>query len=300
MGNNTNQFTARVRIIRARTWTLSVTIIALLALYIFVTLSIKSKIDWIDFALTAAIQISTHFAYFPDGERYGELDKIFQGNRKVYNTKSAQIITTDNSSVEKLREFCEYDFEERKARHIADECAKIGVSVEEYAILAQKSKAELKTIEKLEWNGKVLYFTPKRRRAVIKLVFGKNPVKANNPETILSAVDRDYTEAIKDGSQTYRKAQHAARLFKSIVIGGILAYIGYNMRDGLSFAAIVKSCVFIGSMIMTAVSSYINGEKSSREYKNKFYVELIMFIDKFFSWAKITPQADEDGEEEKS
>lgn len=286
--DNKGVITSRVKIIRARTWTLSVTIIALLALYIFVTLSIRSKIDWIDFVLTAAIQISTHFAYFPDGARYGELDPLFANARKAYNAKSAQIIA--ESSVEKLREFCEIDYEERKKRYIQDACAKIGIGVDEWNVLSQKSKAELKTIEKLECNGKTLWFTPKRRAALIKLVYGKNPVQANSPDTILSSVDRDYTENIKDGSRNYDKAAHIYKgFFKPIILGGILAYIGYNMRDGINFAAIIKSCVFIGSMISTAVSSYISGEKSSKEYKKKFFIELAVFIDKFFSWAEIKP-----------
>lgn len=273
---------ARIMTIRLRTWTLSVTILALLVLYIFVTLSIKAKIDWIDFVLTASIQISTHFAYFPDGERYGELDPLFITARKDYNDNAARITT--ESTVAALREFCDEDFEERKERYIADACGKIGISVDEYTALSQKSVQELSKIEKFEHGGKVLYFTKRRRKELIKIVYGKNPVKPNRPDTILSAVDRDYAEAIKDGSQFYRKAMHATRLFKSLVIGGILAYIGYNMREGLSFAAIIKSSVFVGSMITTAVSSYINGEKASREYKKKFYVELSVFIDKFFSW----------------
>ena len=288
---NKEVVTSRVRIIRLRTWTLSLTIVALLALYIFVTLSIKSKIDWIDFAITSFIQISTHFAYFPDGERYGETDRLFVNARKVYNANAARI--TAESSVEKLREFCDVDFEERKIRHISDACGKIGISFNEYKELSQKSEEELSRIDVFEFNGKRIYFTKKRRRALIKIIYGKNPVKPNSPDTILSAVDRNYAENIKDDSRFYKKYKHATRLFKSIVIGGVLAYITYNMRDGLSFAAIIKSCVFIGSMISTAVSSYINGEKASREYKRKFFVELSVFIDKFFSWQGLKPTATE-------
>ena len=279
--------TSRVRTIRLRTWTLSLTIIVLLALYIFVTLSIKSRIDWIDFAITAFIQISTHFAYFPDGERYGESDKLFIAARKAYNENAARI--TRDSSVEKLREFCDHDFADRKERYICDSCGKIGISYDEYKELSQKSKKELSKIEVFEFGGRKIHFTYRRRRALIKIIYGRNPVKPNSPDTILSAVDRDYSENIKDDSAAYKRRKHAIKLFRSIVVGGILAYIAYNTRDGLSLAAIIKSCVFIGSMITTAVSSYISGEKASREYKKKFFVELSIFIDKFFSWQKMAP-----------
>lgn len=286
MGNNyTEQVKSRVKIIRLRTWTLTLTTVTLLVLYIFVTLSIKAKIDLIDFAITAAIQISTHFAYFSDGERYGELDDLFIKARKGYNAAADRIMA--ESTVERLREYCEFEYEERKALYIADACGKIGISVGEFERLSQKPVSELKVIEKYEHDGKVVYFTKSRRKALIRLVYGKNPVKANSPDTILSAVDRHYTEAIKDGSQKYRKTTHATRFFKSIIVGGILAYIGYNLRGGLSFAAVIKSSVFIGSMITAAVSSYIAGEKSTREYKRKFYKELLTFIGKFFSWTGV-------------
>ena len=273
---------ARVKIIRLRTWTLTITITALLILYIFVTLAINSKIEWIDFAITAGIQISTHFAYFSDGERYGQTDDDYVKARQSYNDNAARIMA--ESTVEELREYCEVDYGQRKKDYISDACGAIGISVAEFEEISKLPEKEIRKIKTFESKSRIVYFDRAKRKALVKLIFGKNPVEKNQPATILSAVDRDYVTAIKDGSNFYRKATHATKLFKSIVIGGILAYIGYNMRDGLSYAAVIKSCVFIGSMITTAVSSYIAGEKASREYRKQFYLELALFIDAFFSW----------------
>ena len=273
---------ARVKIIRLRTWTLSLTITALLILYIFVTLAINSKIEWIDFAITAGIQISTHFAYFADGERYGETDPLYISARESYNANAGRIM--EESTVEDLREYCEVDYEQRKKDYISDACGAIGISVSELEEISKLPEKEIRKIKTWESKSRIIFFDRAKRKALVKLVFGKNPVQKNQPATVLSAVDRDYVSAIKDGSTFYRKASHATRLFKSIIIGGILAYIGYNIRDGLSFAAVIKSCVFIGSMITTAVSSYIAGEKASREYRKQFYLELALFIGAFFSW----------------
>ena len=273
---------ARVKIIRLRTWTLTLTITALLILYIFVTLAINSKIEWIDFAITAGIQISTHFAYFADGERYGQTDEDYINARKSYNENAERVMT--ESTVEELREYCDVDYEQRKKDYISDACGAIGISVTEFEEISKLPEKEIRRLKVWESRSRIVYFDRAKRRALVKLIFGKNPVEKNQPATALSAVDRDYVGAIKDGSNFYRKASHATRLFKSIIIGGILAYIGYNIRDGLSFAAVVKSCVFIGSMITTAVSSYIAGEKASREYRKQFFLELAIFIDAFFSW----------------
>ena len=272
---------ARVKIIRLRTWTLTITITALLILYIFVTLAINSKIEWIDFAITAGIQISTHFAYFADGERYGQTDDDYVKARQSYNDNAARIMA--ESTVEELREYCEVDYEQRKKDYISDACGSIGISVAEFEEISKLPEKEIRKIKTFESKSRIIYFDRAKRKALVKLIFGKNPVEKNQPATILSAVDRDYVTAIRDGSNFYRKATHATKLFKSIVIGGILAYIGYNMRDGLSYAAVIKSCVFIGSMITTAVSSYIAGEKASREYRKQFYLELALFIDAFLS-----------------
>ena len=273
---------ARVKIIRLRTWTLTLTITALLILYIFVTLAINSKIEWIDFAITAGIQISAHFAYFADGERYGETDEFYISARKSYNDNAARIMA--ESTVEELREYCEVDYEQRKKDYIAEVCGAIGISVSELEEISKLPEKEIRKIKTFESKSRIVYFDRKKRKALAKLIFGKNPVEKNQPSTILSAVDRNYADSIKDMAPLYRKASHGVRLFKSVAIGGLLAYIGYSARDGLTFEAVVKSCVFIGSMITTAVSSYISGEKASRIHRKKFYLELSLFIDAFFSW----------------
>ena len=298
-----NVLTARVRIIRARAWTLSITTVVLLALYIFVTLFIKNKIDIIDFALTVFIQISTHFAYFPEGERYGERDDLYVAARDYYIAGVARV--TKESTVERLREYCEVEFQQRKTDYILDMVNKLDISVDDLTEISKLSEKEIRKIKKWETlkNG-VVYFSCTKRKILKMLLFGGNPVEKNQSSTILSAVDRDYTKSIKNGAINYGKATHTFKGFiKPVILGGILAYIGYTLV-GFSLAAIIKSCVFIGSMISTAVSSYIAGEKPTRHYKKQFFVELSTFIEDFFSWNKMQPtprDVEYDyGEEEKS
>lgn len=283
--------TARVKIIRLRTWTLTLTITALLILYIFVTIGVNSKLQWIDFAITASIQIITHFAYFADGERYGETDALYISARRNYNTNASYVMT--ESSVEKLRDYCEVDYENRKSDYIKDTCSKLGILVSELEEISKMPAREIRRLKKWESNGTTIYFDMAKRRTLKKLVFGKNPVEKNHTSTVLSAIDRDYVEAIKDGSKKYRSGRHIYRLLRSVVVGGVFAYIGFCMRDGLSFEAVVKSAAFMGSMICSAISSYIAGERASREYRKQFYLELSLFLASFFSWAGVKlPETD--------
>lgn len=277
-----NSISSRIVIIRWRTWALTITTIILLVFYVFVTLALENTLNLVDYILTAAMQVSTHFAYFPDGERYGEQDVLYIGAKKDYNVR-ANAITSANSVMD-LREYCEFDFEERKKRYIVAVCGEIGISYNEFLILKQKSKQELDNIEKLEAEGNVVYFTPHRRRVLKRLVFGKTPVRPNSPDTIMSAVDRGFIKPISDESKPYKTATHGIKLFRVFIVSLALAYIGYSMRSGINAASVMKSCVFFGSMVFCAVSSFISGEKSSRVYKKRFYVELSVFIDKFSSW----------------
>lgn len=286
---------SRIKIIRVRTWALTLTTLALLVLYIFVTLSIKSKIDWIDFAITVAIQLSTHFAYFPDGERYGETDPLFVKARKLYNANANHI--SAQNAVDDLRDYCEIEYQERKARYVSDTCGACGISVDEFRAISALSVKELRKIKSFEFNGKTIYFTRKRRAVILKLAYGNCPVKPNSPDMILSAVDRNYADNIRDDQKVYRGATHAIKIFRYLILGGVIAYINYNTRDGITFAAVVKSAVFIGSMIASAVSAYISGERSTREYKKEFYIELYVFISRFFSWKKIAPPEVEESDE---
>ena len=280
--NRGNAISSRVMIIRWRTWALTITTVILLVFYVFVTLVLENTLNVVDFILTAVMQISTHFAYFPDGERYGQEDALYIRARDEYNIH-ANAITAANA-VSELRDFCDFDFEERKTRYITAVCGEIGLTLDEFHILKQKSREELAKIEKFESGENIVYFTPHRRRVLIRLVFGKIPVRPNSPDIILSAVDRSFISPIKDESVNYKRVTHGIKLFRVIPVGLALAYIGYSMRSGINAAAIMKSCVFFGSMVFCAVSSFISGEKSSRVFKKQFYVELSTFIDKFSSW----------------
>ena len=272
----------RVMVVRLRTWALTITTTVLIVLYIFVTLSIRGALSLIDFIFTVAIQITTHFAYFPDGEQFGEKDAGYIGAKDAYDKNANAII--EQNFVHRLREYCEFEYEERKREYITTKCGEIGVSYDEFCELKKKSKEEIDALDFFEYGGNKIFFTKRRKKLLKNLIFDDLPVKPNAPDVILSAVDRDPTAPIKDESAPYKKTTHGITFFKVIVAGLILAYIAYGARDGITLSAVVKAVVFLWSMVSSAVTSFIEGEKASRELKKKFFVELTVFIGKFASW----------------
>lgn len=275
------QTSERIRAIRFRTWVITAVQVIALALLLFVVLGWK-EFSLIDFILLSVIQIITHLSYFPDGENFGSKDPLLVKNRVSYNDKANEI--NKNRETKLLREYCVVEYEERKKRYIQNECGAIGITMDEYEILKNKTKAQLRKMKSVEYDGRIVFLTRKRRKRLVRLLFHKIPIERNNVETIMSAIENDGFHSIHDNSTRYKLINYIVKLAKVTIWGGFLAFIGYSARDGITIETIVRMVMYLSSMIITAITSFSAGEVGQKTYKNQFYVDLCNFIDGFNEW----------------
>ena len=270
--------------IRIRTWTLSVAIIGAIILYFLVQVGFDSEVNLVDLLFLSTTKVVVHFLYFPDGDLFGQKAPVYVSNKNTYNDKATEI--TENGRVGKLREYCVVEYNRRRQLYIATVCGHIGIEVKDYERLMQLPQEEVKHLKSVETAGKTIYLTKKRRKWLYDLIFEPLPVETNDPETILSATEERFGEAVNDESVHYRKKQNVKRVIQSFVVGTALAYIGYTSRDGITLAVVVKTVVNLVSVFTTAVMSFSRGETCSSVYRNRFYVKLSNFIDGFNEWRK--------------
>lgn len=270
--------------IRLRTIILTLMIAVALVLYLLVNVITKQKIDFIDFIIIAVLQIITQSAYFPDGEIFGQQDNEFITNRDAYNDKATEINT--NKKFARLRDYCEYEYQQRKTEYIQNECSFIGITEKELEDLYKFNEEEIKSLKCIQTDKKNVHLNKTKKKHLYKLLFCELPIQKNQPETIMSAIENNGDKAIKDKSVTFKKANKIATYLKAIIVGGFLAYVGYTAKDGLGIEEIVKLSMFFGTIVTTAVTSFTSGETSTKVYKKQFYIELSNFIDGFNEWDK--------------
>lgn len=292
----------RANTIRLRTWTLTLAIVVTLVFYFLVTVSTKQEINPIDFIFLCLVQIITHCLYFPDGDLYGQKTKTFIDNKQAYNDRATEI--NQHKKIGQLREYCKIEFEERKKRYILNECGSIDITLDELNILKQLKEEEIKKLKCYEFKykdkdtgkekSKIVNFSKAKRKRLYNLIFKKLPIEPNYPETIMSAVENDGNSAIKDSSISYKAHSYIRKIFQAVVIGGIFAYIGYTVRDGIGIAEIVQILMYLTALFSTAVLGFSGGENCSKIYKSRFYVDLVNFIDSFNEWEIKNPVKAED------
>lgn len=291
-----NAAKSRITTIRTRTWTLSLSLVVSLIFYLIVNVSTKQAINWIDFTLLCTMQIIVHSLYFPDGELFGQKDKAFISNKTAYNDKATDI--NQNKEFAQLRKYCKIEYEERKQRHFLNVIGKIGITEKEYDELSQKSKKEIKELKTFETKeiidgeekSRLIVFSKYKKKLLLDLLFEPSPVEENFPETIISAVENDGNKAIKDSSISYKKRSYIRKIFLAVIVGGIFAYIGYTVRDGFGWVEIVSICMYLTTLLTTAVTAFTSGETCSKVYKSHFYLDLANFIDGFNEWNYSQPK----------
>lgn len=281
MSNNLTKSGAKIRAVRARTWIITGVEILALALLLFVALGWKA-FSLIDFVLLSIIQIITHISYFPDGENYGTQDPLFITNKKAYNDKANAI--NENHETGLLREYCDYEYEERKKRYIQNELGAIGITHEEYDFLKNKTIPEVRKMKSIEYDGRIVFLTKPRRKRLMRLLFRKLPIEKNNAETIMSAVENSGFSALHDSSVSYKLLNYTIKFLKVTVWGSFLALVGYSARDGITIETVVRMAMYLSSMVITAITSFSSGEVGQKVYKNQFYLDLCNFIDEFNEW----------------
>lgn len=280
----------RVSTIRARTWLITALIIVALVFYFLVTVITRDSISWFDFIVLCAVQIMTYFVYYPDGELFGQKDIAFQANKENYNEKATAI--NESRNIAKLRQYCKVEYEERKERYIVAQCALIGITVEELELFKSKTANEIKRLKTFEIgeviNGeeksKLIVFSPFRRRKLYALLFKPLPVEENHPETIMSGIEINANKAIKDGSVGNKIFAYVRKFLMAVIVGAFFAYIGYAIKDGIGFAEITQIVMYVTTILSTAIFAYQGGERNTKVYKSRFYLELSNFIDSFNEW----------------
>ena len=135
-----------------------------------------------------------------------------------------------------------------------------------------------------EEKSRLIVFSKYKKKLLLDLLFEPSPVEENYPETIISAVENDGNKAIKDSSISYKKRSYIRKVLLAVVVGGIFAYIGYTVRDGFGWVEIVSICMYLTTLLTTAVTAFTSGETCSKVYKSHFYLDLANFIDGFNEW----------------
>ena len=281
---------SRVKSLRARTIILTLALTFCIVFYCLMQWIITGEINVVGLVISGMIQIITHFAYFNDGFIFGEKDESYKRNRTAYNDKADAV--NEKKQFDKLREYCKVEFEQRKKRYVDAKLSYIGITHEEFDELKQKSIDEIKSLEKFEFGGRIMFFTKKRRKALYNLIFEEIPIEENEPEFIMSAVSFNKSKAIADGSTSYETRVHVTRILRATLVAVFLAYISYTFKS-FGWENLVEMGIYLITMIITAVFSYTAGEKGTKVYKSKFYNELAMFLDGFNTWNENLPKNDE-------
>lgn len=289
------QVVKRFTSIRLRTIMFTMTIITTLVIYFFIQATFKEAINWVDLVFLIVIQILTHFLYFPDGEVFGTKDEIFINNRKTYNKQAEDI--TQKRKFERLREFCKVEYEQRKERYILKECSFIGITLEQLEIFKEYTEKQIKGIETFEYQkdnkSHLIVFNKHKRKKLYNLLFKPLPIEENKPETIMSGIENNGYSAIHDTSVSYTKKSYVSKILMSLVISTFLAYIGVTARDGITIAEVFKIFMYGFTLVSTAITAFVAGEKATKVYKNNFYLQLSTFINEFTCWDEKTPAPQE-------
>lgn len=268
--------------LRARTLALTFALTTCIIFYCLMQWVITGNINLISLVMSGLIQILTHFAYYDDGKINGEKDSGLKANKDAYNDKANKV--NDENKFSELKKYCQKDFDERKKRYLSAKFSYIGISEIEFEILKQKSECEIKKLKKFEKDGKVIYFTEKKRKALFNLIFKPLPIEPNEPEFIMSAVSFDKSKGIKDKSVLFEKVTHLKVILKATILALFIAYIGISLQDNFSWESVIEMIYLIVVMIYTAIFSFSSGEKYNKVYKSNFYNELTMFLDGFFEY----------------
>lgn len=282
----------RLQAVRLRTWIITFTILISLAFWIVLSVTTRDTISWIDFIMLCIVQTLGHFAYFPDGEAFGQTDKRYLANKENYNVLASKINSDDKYY--RLRDYCSYEFEERKAQYINTMLGYVGITEKEFEEIKLMNERQIKDLKEFEITEKVkgeetkrlVHFNKHKRKILQDLIFKPLPVQRNEADTIVSGKETAITEKVADHSESEKKKTHGAKIVKIVLLGLLLAYITWNIRDGFGLSDVARLITYIGSLLITAIMSFTSGERIQKIYKTEFYIELAQFIERFYEWDK--------------
>lgn len=288
---------SRVASVRLRAVMLTAGIIMGLILYIFVNLITKQAMSWIDFCLLVVLQYLVYVTYFPEGELFGTRDETYIRNHDAYNEKATKV--NEEQKIHKLREFCKVDYQRRLQTYVENECGALGITLKELEQLKALKEEEFKQIKKekrysfkeevvvdgkKEIKEKLMLISKHKYKRLYNLIFKPLPVQENHAETIMSAVENNGNGKITDYSKDYKGKRLLLKAVQVILTAVILAYIGYQARDGVGLEEIFRMFMYLFTIVANATTAYTTGETCTKVYKNRFYIDLCNFIDEFREW----------------
>lgn len=288
---------SRVASVRLRAVMLTAGIIMGLILYIFVNLITKQAMSWIDFCLLVVLQYLVYVTYFPEGELFGTRDETYIRNHDAYNEKATKV--NEEQKIHKLREFCKVDYQRRLQTYVENECGALGITLKELEQLKALKEEEFKQIKKekrysfkeeivvdgkKETKEKLMLISKHKYKRLYNLIFKPLPVQENHAETIMSAVENDGNGKITDYSKDFKGKRFLLKAVQVILTAVILAYIGYQSRDGVGLEEIFRMFMYLFTIVANATTAYTTGETCTKVYKNRFYIDLCNFIDEFREW----------------
>lgn len=295
---------SRATSVRLRAIMLTAGIIMGLILYIFVNLITKQAMSWIDFCLLVVLQYLVYVTYFPEGELYGTRDETYIRNHEAYNDKATKL--NEEQKIHKLREFCKVDYQRRLQTYVENECGALGITLKELEQLKMLKEEDFVKIKKekqysfkeevivdgkKEIKEKLMLISRHKYKRLYNLIFKPLPVQENHAETIMSAVENNGNGKITDYSKEYRGRRYLFKIVQVLVTAVILAYIGYQARDGVGLEEIFRMFMYLFTIVANATTAYTTGETCTKVYKNRFYIDLCNFIDEFREWeAKEQPK----------
>ena len=272
--------------IRARTWLVLAVLVVAIIFYFLITITFNNEINYIHLIFMGVIGISVHFSMYPEGENFGKRQEIFVSNKKCYNARAFAV--NEQRLVKELREYCDHEYEERKKRYIDNQCGMIGIDSSEFEYFKTLSKKEIKKLNSIEIKGKLIWLTSKNKKRLCNLLFRSLPIERNNANSILSACEIDETKAVKDKAKTYTAFSHITKIISSTIIAIFFAYIGYTFKDGIVIETIAMIIFYLTAIIITAIFSFSSGETEITVYKNKYYIDLSIYLDCVAEWLKET------------
>ena len=282
---------SRVASVRLRAIVLTTGIIVGLILYIFVNLLTKQAMSWIDFCLLVVLQYLVYVTYFPEGENYGAKDSTYQKNKDAYNIKATAV--NEEHKINKLREFCKVDYQRRLKAYVENECGALDITLDELEQLKKLDEQQIKHLKKYSFKAptkdnpdgeKIVMFSRHKRKRIYNLIFKPLPVEENHPETIMSAVENNGFKAIKNASTPFKIRSYIFKALQVVLTAVILAYIGYQARDGVGIEEVFRMFMYLFTIVANATTAYTTGETCTKTYKSRFYLELANFIDEFREW----------------
>jgi hypothetical protein len=249
--------------IRHRAWAFTGMLIVTIISYLIVNVFFKDALNIADVIIVLTFQIAVIAIWFPEGEAKGECTTAFISNRKNYNERAENIIV--QGKIERLADYCEYEFLERCKNFKQSILSKFGLTIQNYQDVKTLTKKQIKTIRKME-----------------KQVFG---IKPNNVRTIMCGVEIDYRGAISNGSDRAKKLAFINQFAVSLIFSTVLGYIGYSAHS-ISLEDVIRAFFYISLITYRLIAAYRHGYENITIRKNKFYVDLINFINCFWEWDK--------------